>query len=400
MSMKLLVITSALDLKHRLGCTPFWWQLFKALYEDENELVVVPYLGRAIDTPWWDTYENPCLKESLFMKWLTDKKMKKRVKKEKKGNEVKKKGVFSESTIQKLTKLFTVPKWKKKIKEINKEEEGFDACLMMNVPLNQFEDVTKLIKDLMGIPVIYYDGDMPTILPKYALDRGFKFNYYKNSDLSLYDAFLVNSEGVIDDLKEMGAKKVYPFHYAVDPDLIYPAEVDKERDVAFYGHGSQYREKWMKKMITEPSKKMDDTDFVVGGRDFGIELGDVEMVGMVPIPDYKYFVGKAKINLNITRKSHANVYKTSTGRIFELPAMGTVMVSQPYNGLNEFFEPGKEYIQINEGDDIERIYRELLSNEEWRDEIAKNARKRILEDHTYDDRANQLENYIKGINKF
>jgi len=326
--------------------------------------------------------------------------MDKRVEKERKGKEAKKKGVFSEKLVQKLTKLFTVPKWKKKIKEINENEDGFDACLMMNIPLNQFEDVTKLIKDLMGIPVIYYDGDMPTILPKYALGRGFKFNYYKNSDLSLYDAFLVNSEGVIDDLKDMGAKKVYPFHYAVDPDLIYPVDVEKEHDIAFYGHGSQYRERWMKKMITEPSRKMDGTDFVVGGRDFGIDLGGASMVGMVPIPDYKYFVGKSKINLNITRKSHASVYKTSSGRIFELPAMGAVMVSHPYNGLDEFFEPGEEYVQVDEEDDIAEVYSDLLSDDEWRKEIAKNARRRILEDHTYENRAQQLVDYIRKANNF
>jgi len=256
-----------------------------------------------------------------------------------------------------------------------------------------------LIKDLMGIPVIYYDGDMPTILPKYALGRGFKFNYYKNSDLSLYDAFLVNSEGVIPDLKKMGAKKVYPFHYAVDPDLIYPVDVEKEHDIAFYGHGSQYRERWMKKMITEPSKKMDGTDFVVGGRDFGIDLGNVNMIGMVPIPDYKYFVGKAKVNLNITRKSHASVYKTSSGRIFELPAMGAVMVSHPYNGLDEFFEPGKEYVQVDEETDIAEVYNELLSNPERCNEIADNARERILEDHTYGERAEQMLSYFSKVNR-
>ncbi|WP_243684703.1 hypothetical protein [Methanosarcina barkeri] len=48
---------------------------------------------------------------------------------------------------------------------------------------------------------------MPTILPKYAMSRGFKFDYYVNSDLSEYDAFFVNSKGVIEDLKEAGAKK-------------------------------------------------------------------------------------------------------------------------------------------------------------------------------------------------
>jgi len=396
--MKILILPSIIDLKQGLGCTPFWWQLYKALYENENELVVVPYLGRAVESPWWETYENPCLKESLLMKKLTDRKMEKRVKKEKQGKDVKKEGVFPEKLVQKLTSLYTVPKWKKKIKEINKEEDGFDACLTTN-PLNQFEEVTEFIKDLMDIPVVYYEGDLPTILPKYALERGFRFNHFKNADLSLYDAFLVNSEGVIPDLKEMGAKNIHPFHYAVDPDLVYPVDVEKENDVAYFGYGSQYREKWMKKMITEPSKKMNGINFVVGGGHFGIDLGQAEFVGNVPYPKYKYFVGRSKINLNITRKSHASVYKTSTGRIFELPAMGAVMVSQPYNGLDEFFEPGKDYIQVDEEEDIVQIYRDLLSNENWRSEIAKNAREKILKDHSYEIRAKQLDNILYDCTK-
>lgn len=393
--MKFLIFVSALDLRFRLGCTPFWWQLFKALYETENELVVVPYLGRAIESPWWETYENPCLRESLFMNWLTDKKMDWRVKRERKGQSVEGKGILSETLTSRLTRLFIVPRWKNLVREIEKQEGGFDVCLVINIPLNQFEPVVEFVKREMAIPVIYYDGDMPTILPEYALDRGFKFNYYQGADLSLYDAFLVNSEGVIPDLEKMGARNVHPFHYAVDPDLVCPIDVEKDRDVAFFGFGSQYREDWMRKMITEPSRQMDGARFVVAGGNFGINLGNAEMVGNVSIPEYRYFVGRAKINLNITRKSHASVYKTSTGRIFELPAMGAVMVSQPYNGLEEFFEPGKEYIQVEENDDIVESYYDLLQSTERRERIAKSARQKILKAHTYKDRAKELERLAK-----
>ncbi|MDD3492547.1 MAG: glycosyltransferase [Candidatus Thermoplasmatota archaeon] len=378
--MKILVLVSTLDLKFRLGCTPFWWQLLKALYEKDNELIVVPYLGRGIESLWWKTYENPCLAKSILMYRFTNT-FQKRVN----GGKL-----SSGEFFKKLSRLAIVPKWKKKIETINRKEKAFDACVIMNVPLNQFEEVAKYIKDLTNIPIIYYDGDMPTILPKYALERGFRFNYYEKADISIYDAFLVNSEGVIPDLKNMGAKNVHPFHYAADPDLIYPTNVRKDRDVAFFGFGSQYREEWMKRMITEPSEKLQDTKFIVGGGNFDIDLGNAEMVGDVPISEYKYFVGRAKLNLNITRKSHASIYKTSTGRIFELPAMGAVMVSQPYNGLEEFFEAGKEYIQLKENDDAAEIYKDLLTDDECREEISTKARQKILKSHTYSKRAESL----------
>jgi len=39
--MKILVICSTLDLKYKLGCTPSWWQLLKALHETGNEVIAV-----------------------------------------------------------------------------------------------------------------------------------------------------------------------------------------------------------------------------------------------------------------------------------------------------------------------------------------------------------------------
>jgi hypothetical protein len=64
--MKLLIITSTINLEYRLGCTPAWWQLYKALYEIGNEITVIPYLGLPVESLWWTTSENPCRRESLL----------------------------------------------------------------------------------------------------------------------------------------------------------------------------------------------------------------------------------------------------------------------------------------------------------------------------------------------
>src|SRR2546427_9454329 len=61
---KILALASAIDLDFRYGCTPAWWQLWKGLYERGVDVVVTPYRGRAIDSPWWRTYGNPCRVEA------------------------------------------------------------------------------------------------------------------------------------------------------------------------------------------------------------------------------------------------------------------------------------------------------------------------------------------------
>src|SRR5215208_7442156 len=56
---KLLIAASAIDLDFAYGCTPAWWQLWKGLYEEGCDLVVAPYRGRPIESPWWRVAANP-----------------------------------------------------------------------------------------------------------------------------------------------------------------------------------------------------------------------------------------------------------------------------------------------------------------------------------------------------
>src|SRR5438477_11338029 len=65
--MKLLVVASSLDLRSPLSSTPSWWQLLKALAEQGVELVVTPYQGPAIESPWWAAAANPCQREGDFV---------------------------------------------------------------------------------------------------------------------------------------------------------------------------------------------------------------------------------------------------------------------------------------------------------------------------------------------
>src|ERR1041385_6303160 len=57
---KILAVASAVDLDFRYGCTPAWWQLWKGLYEAGCDVIVTPYRGRPVESPWWRTAPNPC----------------------------------------------------------------------------------------------------------------------------------------------------------------------------------------------------------------------------------------------------------------------------------------------------------------------------------------------------
>src|ERR687886_712520 len=60
---KILAVASAVDLDFRYGCTPAWWQLWKGLHQTGVDLIVTPYRGRPVESPWWRTEGNPCYRE-------------------------------------------------------------------------------------------------------------------------------------------------------------------------------------------------------------------------------------------------------------------------------------------------------------------------------------------------
>lgn len=387
--MKILAVVSTLDLKYRLGCTPAWWQLFKALHETGNEVIVTPYLGNPVQSLWWRIYPNPCSCESTtFNSYLERRK--------KSGVSPSKRNILS-PIFDRLIKYHIRPKWRKHVLNILERERGVDAVIVMNVPMNHITGIPSKIKREFGIPVVYYDGDMPTSLPKYTVDRGFKFNYYEGANLSEYDAFLANSEGCISDLKQMGAKNAYPLQYGIDPQLVAPIEMEKDIDVSFFGYGSDFREEWMEKLITIPSKKLPDVKFAVAGGGFRIDLGNAKMIGDLSYSEWREFCCRSKINLNITRWSHTSIYASSTSRPFELAAFGACIVSQPYNGIEEWFEVGKELFVVNNESEAIETYRRLLHNEEEREKIGNRARERVLREHTFKHRAEQLVGIIEKL---
>jgi len=387
--MKILVITSTIDLKNKLGCTPAWWQLLKALYEIGNEVIVIPYLGNPVESLWWRTYDNPCSKESIiYNSYLEGRKNR--------GKSPSEKTPLSPIATQ-IIKHYIRPKWERYLIRILEKERDTSLLLFMSVPINHITGIPSKIRSRFRIPVVFYDGDMPTILPKYTVGRGFKFNYYRDANLSEFDAFLTNSKGCIADLEEMGARNVHPLYYGIDPDLVAPIEIEKDIDVSFFGYGSDFREEWMEKLITIPSREMPEVNFVVAGGGFRVDLGNARMIGDLSYSQWRQFCCRSKINLNITRWSHTNVYASSTSRPFELAAFGSCIVSQPYNGIEEWFEIGKEMVVVNSAEEAIETYRRLLSDETKREEMGKKARERVLREHTFQHRARQLITILDGL---
>jgi spore maturation protein CgeB len=230
---------------------------------------------------------------------------------------------------------------------------------------------------------------VPMSLPEFGgMDTG--FNYYHGADPGEYDLVLSNSEGGAERLLELGARRVEPLFWGADPDFFAPQPVEKEVDVFFYGYGDKFRREWMASLVGEPSDRMPELDIALGGADFRGDTGRARLIGDVPFNVFPRAISAARINLNITRRPHATVFGSSSCRPFELAACGAAIVSNPYEGIERWFEPGRELLVVLDADEAVAAYRELLGDPAQAEELGRRARERVLDEHTYERRAGRL----------
>ena len=188
----------------------------------------------------------------------------------------------------------------------------------------------------------------------------------------------------------MGARRAEAVFWGADPEFFAPHAVDKDYDVFFYGYGDKFRRDWMASMVGEASRELPDVDFALGGRDFQGDTGRARMIGDVPFNVFPRAISAARVNVCITRRSHATVYASSSCRPFELAASGAAIVANPYNGLERWFEPGSELVVVNDAAEAVTAYRDLLDDPGQAEEMGRRARERVLDEHTYRHRARQL----------
>ena len=101
------------------------------------------------------------------------------------------------------------------------------------------------LRERFGIPVVFYDGDVPMSLPEFGgMDTG--FNWYHDADPVASTTCSsrtprAGSTGCASSARG-AAEAVF---WGADPDFFAPHDVDKETDVFFYGYGDKFRRDWM-----------------------------------------------------------------------------------------------------------------------------------------------------------
>jgi hypothetical protein len=392
--MKLLVVCASLDLTQPFSATPAWWQLLKAFYEIGVDVIATPYQGPAIESLWWRAEPNPAKWQGDTFKRLRD--MARKVGGEKPPVQVSPETQsstndesFTDRAVRQVAQTFIAPLWLRHLDRILTQQPDTDAVLVLTAPLNHLTGVAAALQQKHNKPVFYYDGDVPASLPNMS---GFAsgFRIYQGANPAEYTAFISNSKGGTDVLKALGARAVHTVYYGADPTVFSPVNVPtQDIDVMFYGHGREYRQQWVEDMLAAPSNALPEARFAARGTKLG-DLGRTQLLPYLSFSKLREYACQSKINLCITRRAHASVYGSSSSRPFELSSMGCCIVANPYEGIEEWFEPGKELFIVHSREEAIDRYRYLLAHESERQAVGQAARERVLKEHTFQHRARQL----------
>lgn len=244
---------------------------------------------------------------------------------------------------------------------------------------------------------VFYDLDTPVTLTD--LRAGKAVPYIGPDGLSGFDLVLSYTGGrALEELKtRLGARCVAPLYGSVDPEVHKPVPtVDAFRaDFSYLGTYAANRQETLERLFIEPARQLTNQKFLIGGTQYPDAFpwaDNIFFVRHVTPPDHPAFYCSSRLTLNVTRGAMVEMGYCPPGRMFEAAACGTPIVSDCWEGLEQFFTPGTEIIVANTAEDVVRALQ--LAPAELK-KISRAARERALAEHTADRRAVDLENALE-----
>ena len=263
--------------------------------------------------------------------------------------------------------------------------------------LSEGAQINDEILDLKGPERIFYDLDTPITLGN--LRKG-EVEYLRADQIPEFDLYLSFTGGrVLSELRETwNARRVAPLYGSVDADVHKRISIPPQYHCAFsyMGTYSADRQAKVEELFLAPAASMPGEVFVLAGSLYPHDPKDgsplfpcphnVRRFPHVGPGDHAALYSSSRATLNITRGEMAAAGHCPSGRLFEAAACGTPLLTDDWDGLDEFFAKDEVFV-VRDREDVLRTLA-LPSAELGR--VATRARARTLEEHTGTQRAKQL----------
>lgn len=241
---------------------------------------------------------------------------------------------------------------------------------------------------------IFWDVDAPATLGEIAS----RSDHPLRRAMDSLDLVLTYGGGppVVDAYRRLGARDCVPIYNGLDPDTHHPVEVDPRfaGDLGLLANRLPDREARIGAFFLDAARMMPERTFLLGGSGWTPDglPGNVRALGHVGTGSHNAFNCTPLAVLNVSRESMARTGFSPATRVFEAAGAGACLITDHWEGIEMFLEPGTELLVARDGADVAELLRDLTR--ERAQEIGRAARERVLSEHTYDKRGALAENAL------
>ena len=257
-------------------------------------------------------------------------------------------------------------------------------------------EATELVLGARKAVRVFYDLDTPVTLSR--LSRGEALTYMGPRGLRDFDLVLSYTGGsALEQLRtQLGARRVAPLYGHVDPAVHRPVQPREAfaADLSYLGTYAADRQAALEELFIAPARRRPERRFLIGGAQYPTDFPwtrNIYFVRHLPPADHPAFFSSSRLTLNVTREAMAAMGWCPSGRLFEASACGAAIVTDRWEGLDAFFEPGREVLVARSAEDAVAAL-DLGDAELAR--IAQAGRERTLAEHTSDRRAIAFEHAL------
>jgi len=254
------------------------------------------------------------------------------------------------------------------------------------------------VLDLQGpdTRVVFWDVDAPATLDRLGAHPEDPFHAL----VPRYDMVLTYGGGdpVVQAYRGFGARECVPIYNALDPSTHHPVGPDPffDADLGFLGNRLPDREARVDEFFLRAASLLPQRHFLLGGSGWEEKAmpSNVRYLGHVYTADHNAFNRTPMAVLNVSRDSMARYGFSPATRVFEAAGSAACLITDAWEGIELFLEPGSEVLVAAGGDEVAAHVQALDAATARR--IGEAAYRRVLAEHTYAHRAAQLEALLEG----
>jgi spore maturation protein CgeB len=220
-----------------------------------------------------------------------------------------------------------------------------------------------------------------------------------HSALPELDAVLTYGGGppIVAAYKSLGARECRPIYNALDPQTHHPVppEAKFTCDLAFLANRLPDRERRVEDFFLSAAEQLPERSFLLGGAgwDDKPKSPNVRYIGHVPTRDHNAFNATPLAVLNVARDSMASLGYSPATRVFEAAGAAACIVTDAWEGVEVFLEPGEEILVARDGKDVAAVIADLTPSRAAA--IGKRALERVLREHTYTHRGAEVDAFFR-----